>query len=222
MSSTAYSIFRTRLISDVDELIAIHKDLRTGKRGKHRLGHLTRSALMLICTGFEQYIELVCQNFINKVIENHAFLKTDLCLQKAFASYIKESKNDLLCLQLMEDGWRDCLSKYVINKTSLLNTPNTQNIKKLFKETTGIDMSPIFDTSKSAMLNRFIKERGDITHQGANAHYPQINNVVSYRNSICNLVMEIDEYLALEGRIIFNKQAWCRLRESVRITAITP
>jgi len=222
MSSAAYTIFRTRLIPDVDELILIHKDSRTGRRGRHHLGHLTRSALMLSCTALEQYIELVCQSLINKVIENAAFQKTDLCLQKAFALYIKENKNDLFCLQLMEDGWRDCLKKYVSDKVSLFNTPNTQNIKKLIKETTGMDVSPIFTASRSNMLNKFIKERGDITHQGANTHYPTINNVVLYRNSMCDLVMDIDEFMAIEAKKVLGKQAWCRLPNSVRILPVTP
>ena len=57
------------------------------------------------------------------------------------------------------------------------------------------------------MLNNFIKERGDITHQGANTHYPVINNVVFYRNSICELVMDIDEFLATESKKVLTELA---------------
>ncbi len=222
MPSSAYTTFKSKLIADVDELILIHKDSRTGKRGRHGLGHLTRSALMLSCTALEQYIESVCKDLIDKVIENVAFLKTDKYLQTAFALYVKGNKDDdLFCLQLMGDGWKKCLSQYVENKTSSFNTPNTQNIKRLVKETAGIDVSPVFNKRRSAMLNRFIKERGDITHQGAKASYPKISDVVLYRNGICELVMDIDDFLAIGARKILGKQAWQRLSESNRIIPMT-
>lgn len=221
MPSTAYTTFKAKLIADVDELILIHKESRTGRRGRQSLGHLTRSALMLSCTALEQYIELVCEDLIDKIIENGAFLKTDKYLQKAFALYVKGNKSDLFCLQLMKDGWKDCLRQYVIDKTSFFNTPNTGNITKLINETTGIDVSSVFGEDRGSMLNKFIKERGKITHQGANTSYPKISDVVLYRNSICELVMAIDDFLAIEAKKILGKQAWRCLSEAVRIDPIS-
>jgi hypothetical protein len=91
----------------------------------------------------------------------------------------------------------------------------------LIKETTGSNLSSLLSSDKSRVLNKIITDRGDVTHKGAKAPYPNISDIVKYRNFICNLVMDVDEFLAMEGKKIYNKQAWCKLPASVRIQPIT-
>lgn len=220
MPSHAYNTFKKSLISDVDELISIHTEYSTGKKGKQSLGHLTRSALILICTAFEQYIEMVSKEYIDNIKNNNALSKTNNILKKSFATFIKGNKHELYCLKLIGEGWKECLSEYIESKIQSFNTPNSENINNLFKDAIGIDISNIFDKSRRSMLDKFIEERGDITHNSANAHYPHKSDVVNYRNNICNIVMALDDFLATESKEILKKQSWKKISGNSKIKTI--
>ncbi len=127
MPSESYQAFRNVLLSDVDELIKIHKNLKTGKQGKQRLGHINRSALFLLCAGFEYYLEEACVNFVEKVIKNNAL---DRCksLQKALAKHCKGNPHELYCLRLIGQGWKECLLDMAKEETVSFNSPKATNI----------------------------------------------------------------------------------------------
>jgi hypothetical protein len=70
MPSTAYGEFKVNL-TDVDRLIALHRQESGAGRGRRGLGHITRGALVLLCAAWERYVETV-------VSEGAGFLGTKL------------------------------------------------------------------------------------------------------------------------------------------------
>jgi hypothetical protein len=51
-----------------------------------------------------------------------------------------------------------------------------------------------------------VTKRGEIAHKGAEAYYPNIGEVKNYRNQICKIIMNIDEYLADEAKTVTGKK----------------
>jgi hypothetical protein len=174
----------------------------------------------MICTALEHYVELVCKDYVEKICCNEAIDRINKDLETSFAQHIREKPKEY-CFNLTGSGWKKCLMNFVDEKTSVFNTPNREKMLKLIKETTGSNLSSLLSSDKSRVLNKIITDRGDVTHKGAKAPYPNISDIVKYRNFICNLVMDVDEFLAMEGKKIYNKQAWCKLPASVRIQPIT-
>lgn len=70
------------------------------------------------------------------------------------------------------------------------------------------------------IIDSFFQHRCEVAHKGAKAKYPKIGDIVTYRNAICDIVMEIDQYLADYGKKIFNKQAWQRISDGSKILFI--
>ncbi len=217
MPSSAYNVFRNNLLNDVDMLIQKHHELRTGSRGRHNLGYLTRSALFLLCAGWEYYIELVCRDFLEMIIKNKALVKSHANTKKFLTIYVKNQTDDDFIVQFVQHGWEKCFRDALELRLSQFNTPKYYAIKKLFYEVFGIEISNALDASRKQLIDGFVTKRGKIAHQGAKATYPTINQVIRYRNAVCTYIMSIDEYLALQGRAIYHKQAWCKISKATRI-----
>jgi len=217
MPSKAYTTFRNQLMKDVDELIETHKQVNQVKSSKQSLGHLTRSALFILCAGWEHYIELVCTELFEPVVLDNSIESAHKAVRRILANLVKSQKDDTYCLKLIGDGWEKCLKECLDTEIKGFHTPKSTPVKNLFQEYLGVDLSGILHKDNCKFIDDFVTKRGEIAHKGAKADNPKFSEIVDYRNRICNIVMDIDEFLAEEGKKVLGKKAWQRLTESAKI-----
>lgn len=197
MPSEAYINF-LHIRIDVLRLVQTHTHFSQNRRGRKNLGHLTRSAVVMLCAAWERYnedlllesIEYVAGN-INDVNLLHKEIK------KMLSNKVREDKNEIKPIELAGQGWKMLWKQYAKNETELLNTPKSENLDKLFKKYLGIvDFSHFWKNTCAAEINDFVKERGDIAHNGNRASYIRMNSLRSYQDLIIENVIEIDSIMA--------------------------
>lgn len=192
MPSKAYIEFKKNII-DVDNLVSTHAAMNNGGRGKKGLGHITRSGIVMLCATWELYIEsLLCESL--KILTDRKAFPKDLptFVKKTLSRLVKEDKHELKPLELAGDGWRATLLNYAKAETDLLHTPKSEKLDILYKRYLGImNFSNQWATS-SVDLDNFVSKRGEIAHKGRQANYIKIGELKSDRQTIDNLVSEID------------------------------
>jgi hypothetical protein len=57
-------------LQDVTRLEEAHQELNPGGQGRRALGHITRSALVMLCAAWELYIEDLIQEVVEIICEN--------------------------------------------------------------------------------------------------------------------------------------------------------
>jgi len=195
MPSKAYIEFEKNIV-DVDHLISTHAAMNNGGRGKKGLGHITRSGIVMLCATWELYIEsLLCESL--KILTDRKNTPKDLptLIKKTLSKLVKEDKHELKPLELAGDGWRSTLLNYAKAETDLLHTPKSEKLDILYKRYLGmINFSSQWTTS-SANLDSFVSKRGEIAHKGRQANYIKIGELKSDRETIDNLVTEIDKLI---------------------------
>lgn len=195
MPSKAYIEFEKNIV-DVDHLISTHAAMNNGGRGKKGLGHITRSGIVMLCATWELYIEsLLCESL--KILTDRKNSPKDLptLIKKTLSKLVKEDKHELKPLELAGDGWRSTLLNYAKAETDLLHTPKSEKLDILYKRYLGmINFSNQWTTS-SADLDSFVSKRGEIAHKGRQANYIKIGELKSDRETIDNLVTEIDKLI---------------------------
>lgn len=195
MPSKAYIEFEKNIV-DVDHLISTHAAMNNGGRGRKGLGHITRSGIVMLCATWELYIEsLLCESL--KILTDRKNTPKDLptLIKKTLSKLVKEDKHELKPLELAGDGWRSTLLNYAKAETDLLHTPKSEKLDILYKRYLGmINFSSQWTTS-SANLDSFVSKRGEIAHKGRQANYIKIGELKSDRETIDNLVTEIDKLI---------------------------
>ncbi|KAF2338040.1 HEPN domain-containing protein [Flavobacterium ginsenosidimutans] len=197
MPSKSYFDF-LELLQDVEQLRNTHYDYSKGKSGRKKLGFLTRSSIVMLCAAWERYCENILLECVDKV------LTTDI-EAKALPSYIKEyigtkvreNKNIIYPIELADNGWKNLWKGYAVNETNSLNTPNSENLKKLYKRFLGIeDFTTMWHETSITKINDFIKIRGEIAHNGSKAQYVRFNSLLSSIEIITENAIQIDYSLS--------------------------
>jgi hypothetical protein len=193
MPSQAFVHFRQNIL-DVDKLIESHRLLNNGNPGKKGLGHITRSGIVILCATWELYIESLLNESLTLLLsrKNHPN-ELPTIAKKTLARLVKEDKHDLKPIELAGDGWRNTFSVYAQRETDLLNSPKSEKIDTLYKRYLGIvNLSSSWVTPPTD-LDTFVGKRGAIAHQGRQANYIKIGELIAYRKIIYNLVTEVDQ-----------------------------
>jgi hypothetical protein len=151
MPSKAYDVFRTSLLADVDALVESHSALSTGTRGRQGLGHITRSALVLLCAAWEYYVEMLACNIATYYGKHIDFDKLDHETKSAFVNYLQDKNKGNLLVKCISDGWQGMLLSFIDSKTQALNTPKTDNVIEILK-LVGINLSAYFDQNNRKLL----------------------------------------------------------------------
>jgi len=217
MPSKAYSLFHNQLLKDVDALLETHRKENPGTRGRAGLGHLTRSAVFILCAAWEHYVELVCTELFEPLILGVSLESAHKDVKKILANYVKNQKDESYCLNLIGNGWKQCLKDCLDIEIKGFHTPKSTPVKNLFRDYLGINLDGILHKDNCTLIDDFVTKRGDIAHTGAMAGYPKFDEVVKYRDRICSIVMAIDEFLAEEGKKVLKKKPWERLTEAAKI-----
>jgi hypothetical protein len=125
---------------DVNNLFAIHGDITGGIQGQGRnvTPSLLRSSVVLMCAAWEAFIEDVCIEGIELLINSGADPKVLPNGIKTSVGETLKAGNALDAWSLAADGWKSALKTGVEQKCDRLNSPKYKNIEGLVHQCFGI------------------------------------------------------------------------------------
>lgn len=209
MPSSAYNTFKTKLLKDVDSLIETHSRMKTGYRGRQHQGHLTRSALFVLCAAWEHYIELLCEELFNKMLPQIKCDSLNEPYRQKLINIVKNHDSDKsYCLNLIGNGWKELLKERMKNEIEKFHTPKYGPVQKLINDYIGYDLSNLMGAEDIKLIDDLVINRGEIAHKGGKAYYPKISEVINYRDCVCTIVTKIDDKLAEHGKKTTGKKPW--------------
>lgn len=201
MPSNAYINF-LHIRIDVLKLVETHSFYTQNKPGRKNLGHLTRSAVVMLCAAWERYNEdllLESVTYLSSVLTDINILNK--AIKKTISSKVKNDLNEIKPIELAGIGWKNVWLNYAKLETELLNTPKSNKLKLLFLTYLGIvDYLSFWKTSKPAEIDDFVSDRGAIAHNGNKATYITMTKLRKYQDLIIENVIEIDSKMAIELR----------------------
>ena len=167
MPSTSLSKFETKMLVEVDHLIQSHTKLNHTGYGRRGLGHITRSAVLMLCASWELYIEELVVESV-KIIKDRITLPKYLpkSVQKELSNLVKNAKHELKPLELAGDGWESLYLNHANNLVGMLNTPKSAQINVLYNKLIGVpDLSEKW-TLGEQFINDFVIAIVEIAHPG--------------------------------------------------------
>lgn len=203
MPSAALGKFESNLLVDVDRLIESHEQLNHAGRGRRGLGHITRSAVLMLCAAWELYIEEVLLESVHHLKSScQSPNELPLTVRKELAKCVRDAKDELKPLELAGDGWRTTFRNHTVTTIAALNTPKSSVLDPLFQRFLGLaDVSAAWSETAAA-VNAFVECRGEIAHRGRDARYVTVAQARSYRRSLLTTVVDTDNKLAEHLRAI--------------------
>jgi len=193
MPSRSYNNFLL-LLTDVDRLVETHYLISNGTVGKKKLGHLTRSAVVMLCAAWERYNENLLLELIDLILTTN--LKAEelpTSVKQFISTKVKENKNEIYPIELADNGWKNLWKGYATNEIDSLHTPNSNNLNKLFKRHLGIPRyTDFWKASSIDRIDSFIKKRGGIAHKGSEAKYVRIDSLKSDIDLSIDNAIQID------------------------------
>lgn len=197
MPSNAFKSFKFNLI-DVDRLCQAHTELHNGAQGRKKLGHITRSGVVMLCAAWEHYCENLLREsarYLCSQIANPLDLPKEV--QKEISKAVRESKNDIKPLHLSGDGWKQVYQDHINSQLNVFHTPKTNNLNDYYKRLIGIPkLSDSWVAHGEKELDMFVTVRGDIAHNGRHADYILINHLNSYRDGVRRYAVETDNTIS--------------------------
>lgn len=204
MPSNSYLDF-LELLEDVNQLRTTHFEYSKGLRGRKKLGFLTRSSIVMLCAAWERYNENVLLECIDKILEtNIEATSLSKYVKEYLSSKVKENKSNIYPIELADNGWKNLWKGYAVNETNALNTPNSENLNKLFRRFIGIeDYTLMWHRKSISKTNDFIKVRGEIAHNGSKAKYVRFNKLLDNIETIIDNAIQIDYSLSQHLKLVF-------------------
>lgn len=197
MPSNSFITF-LKMNKDVSLLIEAHYKFSSGSRGRHNLGYLTRSAVVMLCAAWERYNEDVLLESID-YIKGHVSDVTLLHreVKKTIAKNVREDRNEIKSLEIAGDGWKMLWYTFASNDTDALHTPKSRNLSVLFKKHLGLgNITDVWTSIED--IDQFVTDRGEIAHHGATAQYIRMTKLKKYVDLVYDNVVEVDSFLASE------------------------
>lgn len=196
MPSTSLQAFDWNL-GDVTRLEEAHEELNPDGQGRRALGHITRSALVMLCAAWELYFEDLIQEVVG-VICDHTSDPAHLPVEvkKKIVQIAKADKDELGILHLAGDGWKKIYLDAAKRETQKLNTPKSEQLGILCKNFIGIENLSQEWTVGPDGINEIIVARGEIAHRGRDAKYITLNELLRYKNRIYFTALETDNFIS--------------------------
>lgn len=204
MPSKSYFDF-LELLEDVDKLRTTHYEYSKGLRGRKKLGFLTRSSIVMLCAAWERYNENILLECIDKILETEIEASSlSKHVKEYLSTKVKENKSNIYPIELADNGWKNLWKGYAVNETNTLNTPNSENLNKLFKRFIGIeDYTLLWHQKSITKINDFIKVRGEIAHNGSKSKYVRFNTLLNNIETIVDNAIQIDYSLSQHLKTFF-------------------
>lgn len=183
---------------DVLKLIETHTFYTNKKRGRKNLGHLTRSAVVMLCAAWERYnedlllesIDIICSNINDINMLNDGIKDT-------ISSKVKSDSHNRKPIELAGLGWKNVWKNYAEEETRLLNTPKGNQLRQLYSTYLGIpDYTRLWTINNSIEIDRFVSDRGNIAHNGNKASYIRMIKLRAYQDLVIKNVINIDSNMA--------------------------
>ena len=211
-------------IEEVTRLVEIHKEIAGAKQGrKSGVEVLNKSAIVLLVACWETFIEEIASVAFNLILKDapnpYVFPNKVLVLA---SRDLRKHKDETKVWELAASGWKRVLRKHrdsILSKfVSPFNTPNTQNINRLFNDLVGIK-NISFDwywqrmsvSQTKTKLDRLIKLRGQIAHSVRTEKSVHKTTVIGYVHFIKRLAGVINNSLNeyIEERT--GSSPWCHV-----------
>lgn len=187
--------------TDIDRLKELREQEGGTNRGRrHNLEVLNKSAIVLVTAFWEAYCEDIASEGLQHILDHSE--KADqlpIGLRKQLAREVKQANNDLEVWQLAGDGWKAYLAarmdKLKDERNRRLNTPKSNQIDELFKNSLGIErISDDWSLSTKMKsdgarnrLDEFVTLRGSIAHRGKDAESVTKKMVTDYAELVKKL-----------------------------------
>ncbi|MDM3948479.1 HEPN domain-containing protein [Mycobacteroides abscessus] len=182
---------------DILKLAEAHSKITPKTDGEVML----KSAVVLLTAFWEAYCEDLAAEALQHMVMNIKDPKLlPENLKREIANEFKQkNQHELAAWQLAGDGWQTFLMSRLEDLQAKrnwdMNTPNTENIDKLFSKALGIEKISDkwswdgVDTEAAAKkLNGYVRLRGLIAHRGAPSETITSNVVNDYNNLVKNLM----------------------------------
>lgn len=199
MPSKAYINF-LHIRVDVLKLVETHNFYTQNKPGRKSLGHLTRSAVIMLCAAWERYNEDLLLESINYISSNiNDINNLNKTVKKTISNKVKKDRNEIKPIELAGIGWKMVWLDYAKLETEMLHTPKSAKLNLLFSTYLGIPVyTKIWKTKNPQEIDDFVSDRGEIAHNGNKAKYITMNKLRKYQDMIIDNVIEIDSKMAIE------------------------
>lgn len=139
---------------------------------------LFRSAVVLLVSFWEAYIEDICSESLNHLVKHATDAeKLPKDIKKQVADELKAAKNQIEMWLLADNGWRHYLEKRLPTmreaRERSFNTPKAQNTADFVRKVLGINdirtswsFDGITPDMASKQLDKLVEVRGQIAHRG--------------------------------------------------------
>lgn len=197
MPSNSYINF-LHIRIDVLKLIETHTFYSNNKRGRKNLGHLTRSAVVMLCAAWERYNEDLLLETIDEICAEITDIKRlNNEIKKTISEKVKADNHITKPIELAGNGWKEVWRNYAEEETKLLNTPKGAKLRKLYLTYLGItDFTRFWTVNNSTEIDHFVTDRGNIAHNGNKASYIRMSKLRTYQDLVMNNVINIDSNMA--------------------------
>lgn len=210
MPSSALQQFYWNL-QDVTRLEEAHQELNPDGQGRRALGHITRSALVMLCAAWELYIEDLIQESARIICENSDSPDNlPVEIKKKIVQAIKSEKDELSILKLSGDGWKNIYLDSARKESEKLNTPKSEQVGILCKNFIGIENISASWTIGPDGINEIITKRGEVAHRGRDAEYITMASLQRFKNRVCYTAIENDNCISMHLKqvLALEKKPW--------------
>lgn len=213
MPSTAYAEYLQNL-NDVHRLVLLHRRLSGIGPGKRGLGHLTRGGLLLLCAAWERYVEtvlLVGARAVARRLPSYTSLPAGP--RQKVVDHARNNGNAWTVAQLASPDWVEIYVDSMTARIDKLHTPKHYKLKPLFEDFLAVPDIGIAWTMGTAVIDDFVKLRGEVAHRGGQSQYVRFSQLENYEIVITRYVKETDNFLSDHLRMIVNpmRRPWNRI-----------
>jgi hypothetical protein len=211
-NSRAYSQTYDSLVQDVQNLITLHPSTE-GTRGRPAgdTGPLLRSAVVLLHTAWENYVECMAVEGLDFLLGQIGSDHTKL--HHALEQKLAASKNPWA---LAGTGWQAEARNAVGREAGRLNTPNVENTEKLLDLAIGlpdalhgISWPKVGKAKVLVNVDEFVHDiRGEIVHRGATPGPLHKGGVKSWIKFFDGLVSRLDEKIGMHLETETGARPW--------------
>lgn len=200
MPSIAIEVFE-KLDRDVEVLLSLHSGSGTPGRPSGNNGPLLRSALVLLVTAWENYIEQVTGEVYDHV---SPIIAADPSLLPAYLKDAVSKKAKESAWAVVGNGWLAVAKKRFEYEIDSFNNAASRQVNELIDRLLGIpnvldlvSWQGVGSAKAQAELTELVNDiRGEIVHKGTTPGELDLPGVRSWRRYMGNLVRSYDKALS--------------------------